>query len=69
MIRIRPSRPEEGPVIRTIERGRLGKDSARLKWSLADDEPSSAGDLAAYAISGRNWVAADESEKPPHKRG
>jgi GNAT superfamily N-acetyltransferase len=61
---VRPSRADEGPLLRQIER--LAGERFRLVGleSVADDEPASVEDLAEYAGAGRSWVAVDERDRP-----
>jgi GNAT superfamily N-acetyltransferase len=64
MVQVRPSRPEEARVLRSIEKE--AGEGFRTIWmeSVADSEPPSEGDLAAYAIRGRSWVAVNGSDQP-----
>jgi GNAT superfamily N-acetyltransferase len=61
---VRPSRADEGPVLRQIERlagqrfRQVGLDP------VADAEPATVEDLAGYARAGRSWVAVDEWDRP-----
>ena len=64
MVRVRPSRPEEGPLLRSIEK-EAGEGFRTIGMeSVADHEPPSEEDLAAYAIAGRSWVAVNGSGQP-----
>ena len=64
MVRVRPSRPEDGPILGAIEKEAGEAFRTIGMGSVADHQPPSAGDLAAYAISGRSWVAVDASAQP-----
>lgn len=63
-VAVRPSRPEDGPALRVIERlagerfGEVGLDA------VAADEPVSAAVLAEYAAAGRGFVAAGDDDVP-----
>ncbi len=64
MVRVRPSRPEEAPLLRSIEK-EAGEGFRTVGMhSVADHEPPSEEDLAAYAIAGRSWVAVNGSGQP-----
>jgi GNAT superfamily N-acetyltransferase len=64
MVRVRPSLRAESPTLREIETfageafRSIGMDA------IADTEPMSVEVLDAYAISGRSWVAVDETDRP-----
>jgi GNAT superfamily N-acetyltransferase len=64
VVRVRPSRSEEGPVLRTIEKEAGERFRTIGMESVADHEPPSEEDLAAYAIGGRSWVAVDAADRP-----
>lgn len=61
---IRSARVDDLPAVRELERAAgapfrdLGMDA------VADDEPPSIEDLAAYQQAGRAWVFADEQDHP-----
>jgi ribosomal protein S18 acetylase RimI-like enzyme len=61
---VRPSREDEGPLLRQIER--LAGERFRQVGldSVADDEPATVEELAAYARVGRSWVAVDDGGQP-----
>lgn len=61
---IRPATPEDGDVIRQIER--LAGERFREVGldSVADDEPDTVESLAAYAGAGRSWVAIGPAGEP-----
>jgi GNAT superfamily N-acetyltransferase len=63
-IQIRSADPDDGPVLRQIER--LAGDRYRSIGlaGVADDEPLSLEVLADYATTGRGWVAVDEADHP-----
>lgn len=64
LISIRESRVQDGSALREIERlaGEHFRDVGLD--SVADDEPASIKELAAYALSGQAWVAVDERDRP-----
>src|ERR1700722_12562858 len=61
---IRGADPDDGPILREIER----LSGARFREvgldSIADAEPASVDTLTAYARAGRSWVALDANERP-----
>ena len=61
---LRPTRAEEGSMLREIERlaGARFRDVGLSH--VADDEPASVGALARYAEDGRSWVAVDDMDAP-----
>jgi GNAT superfamily N-acetyltransferase len=63
-IGIRAARPDDGPVIREIER--LAGERFREVGmpEVADDEPPSLTVLDAYAAAGSSWVAVDDHGTP-----
>ena len=64
MVEIRAARGEDGPALREIER-RAGERFRSVGLdAVADDEPTSVDELAAYAAQGRCWVAVDGSGEP-----
>lgn len=64
MTRIRASRPSGGAAIREIEQSAGGRFRAIGMESVAEDEPLSEAELAAYAIGARSWVAVDAADHP-----
>jgi GNAT superfamily N-acetyltransferase len=64
VIRIRPSRSNDGPALRAIERSSGEQFRSIGMASVADDEPLSEDGLAVYAIDGRGWVAVDAADHP-----
>ena len=56
---IRPARPDDGPALQQIER--LAGERFREVGmpDVADHEPASVDELAAYATAGRSWAALD----------
>jgi GNAT superfamily N-acetyltransferase len=64
MITIRSARSDDGPALREVERS--AGELFRLigMESVADDEPLFEGELAAYAIGGRSWVADEGVDGP-----
>jgi GNAT superfamily N-acetyltransferase len=64
VIRIRASRPDDGPALRETEESAGEQFRAIGMESVADDEPPSEADLAAHAIGGRTWVAVDGADQP-----
>jgi len=61
---IRPTRADEGEVLREIER-RAGERFHEVGLhDVADAEPMSVESLAAYASAGRSWVAVDAHDVP-----
>jgi GNAT superfamily N-acetyltransferase len=61
---LRPTRAEEGSMLREIERlaGARFRDVGLSH--VADDEPASVDALACYAEAGRSWVAVDDMDVP-----
>lgn len=57
-VTIRAATAQDGAALRAIERaaGEAFRDIGMA--AIADDEPMSVGELAAYAARGRSWVAA-----------
>jgi GNAT superfamily N-acetyltransferase len=51
-------------VLRTIEKEAGERFRTIGMESVADHEPPSEGELAAYAIGGRSWVAVDAADRP-----
>jgi GNAT superfamily N-acetyltransferase len=64
MIRMRASRPNDGPALREIERSAAEQFRAVGMEAVANDEPMSVAEFAVYAISGRSWVAVDADDQP-----
>jgi GNAT superfamily N-acetyltransferase len=64
MIRMRASRPDDGPVLREIERSTGEQFRGIGMEAVADDEPMSVAELAAYAIGARSWVGVDPDDQP-----
>jgi GNAT superfamily N-acetyltransferase len=61
---VRPGRAEDGPALRQVER--LAGEAFREVGlgDVADDEPASLAELAAYADAERMWVAAEDPADP-----
>jgi len=59
MVKVRAARVGDGPRLQEIER--LAGEQFRSVGldSVAEDEPASVAELAAYAEHGRSWVAVD----------
>jgi GNAT superfamily N-acetyltransferase len=58
-VTIRPAVTADGPVLREVER-EAGEQFREVGMAaIADDDPPSETTLAAYAVAGRSWVAAD----------
>jgi len=64
MTRIRATRPSDGAALREIERSAGERFRALGMESVAEDEPLSEAELAAYAIGARSWVAVDAADHP-----
>jgi len=64
MTRIRASRPSDGAALRKIEQSAGERFRAIGMESVAEDEPLSEAELAAYAIGARSWVAVDAADHP-----
>lgn len=64
MIRIRASRPEDGVVLRDIERSAGEGFRAIGMEAVANEEPRSEVELTAYAMAGRSWVAVEDTDRP-----
>jgi GNAT superfamily N-acetyltransferase len=64
MIRIRASRPDDGFVLRDIERSAGEAFRAIGMASVASEEPRSEVELTAYAMAGRSWVAVEDTDRP-----
>jgi GNAT superfamily N-acetyltransferase len=61
---IRESRADEGDVLREIERQAGWRFREVGLPEVADAEPLSREELAAYARDGRSWVAVDGRDEP-----
>jgi GNAT superfamily N-acetyltransferase len=61
---IRPAQPDDGDELRTIERLAGARFRDVGLDSIADDEPPSIDELAAFALAGRSWVAVDVTGLP-----
>ena len=61
---VRPGRAEDGPALRHVER--LAGEAFRYVGlgDVADDEPASLAELAAYAEEERIWVVAEGPADP-----
>ncbi len=61
---VRPTRTDESPALREIER--LAGERFRKVGlpEVADDEPASVEDLTCYAQKGRSWVVVDGMDHP-----
>jgi len=64
MTKIRASRPSDGAALREIEQSAGERFRAIGMASVAEDEPLSEAELAAYAIGARSWVAVDAADHP-----
>lgn len=64
MIRIRATRPGDGSALREIERSTGELFRAIGMEAVADDEPLSEAELAAYAIGARSWVVVNATDIP-----
>jgi ribosomal protein S18 acetylase RimI-like enzyme/catechol 2,3-dioxygenase-like lactoylglutathione lyase family enzyme len=61
---IRPARPDDGAVLREIER-RAGERFRDVDLpEVADHEPASVDELACYAEEQRSWVLVDDTDEP-----
>ena len=61
---IRVARSEDLPVLREVERA-AGEPFRTLGMAaVADDEPLTTAELAAFQTAGRAWVATDEADRP-----
>jgi GNAT superfamily N-acetyltransferase len=64
VVRVRHSRPDDGPALQDIERTAGERfRTVDMGW-VADDEPPSLDDLTVYAQAGRGWVAVDAADRP-----
>jgi GNAT superfamily N-acetyltransferase len=61
---IRPSRPDDGPALRAIERLAGARFREVGLGEIADNEPMSADELSEYSLAGRAWVAVDATSDP-----
>ena len=57
---LRPARPTDGERLREIERAAGERFREVDLAAIAEDEPMSVDELAAYATAGRSWVASIE---------
>ncbi len=61
---IREARPEDLPELREVERA-AGRPFREIGMdAVADDEPPSVEELAAYQADGRAWVYMDHDDRP-----
>jgi ribosomal protein S18 acetylase RimI-like enzyme len=61
---VRPSRADDGPALREIERV-AGEQFRQVGLDdVADGEPATVEVLADYARAGRSWVAVDDRDRP-----
>jgi GNAT superfamily N-acetyltransferase len=61
---IRPSRPEDGPALQAIEKLAGARFRDVGLGEIADHEPMSTDELAAYSVAGRAWVAVGPANDP-----
>jgi len=61
---IRPARAEDLPALREVERAAGTPFRSVGMAVIADDEPPTVAELAAYQADGRAWVYADEHDRP-----
>jgi GNAT superfamily N-acetyltransferase len=61
---IRPSQPEDGPSLRTIEILAGARFREVGLSHVADNEPLSLDELTEYADAGRAWVAVGDTGQP-----
>ncbi|MET8848031.1 GNAT family N-acetyltransferase [Amycolatopsis sp. NPDC004625] len=61
---IRLARPDDLPALIDVEReaGALFRDVGMA--AIADDDPGSVAELAAYQSAGRAWVSVDAADRP-----
>lgn len=59
MTAVRPATAADGDVLREVEREAGERFREVGMAAIADDDPPSTTTLAAYAVAGRSWVAAD----------
>jgi len=61
---IRPARPDDLPALRGVEiaAGACFRDVGMA--AVADDDPPTVAELAAYQEDGRAWVVADPADRP-----
>lgn len=61
---IRPARPDDLPALRDVEIA-AGASFRELGMAdIADDDPPTVAELAAYQEEGRAWVVADAADHP-----
>lgn len=73
VVAVRPALPEDGPVLRDIERLAGERFRAVGLDPIADDEPFSLDELTRYANAGRSWVHLRQRRRgtrwlPPRRR-
>jgi GNAT superfamily N-acetyltransferase len=61
---IRPSRPEDSPSLRKIERLAGSRFREVGLEQIADAEPMSIDELTEYSVAGRAWVAVGATDDP-----
>ena len=64
MLVMRASRPDDSQALREIERSSGEQFRGIGLEAVADDEPMSVVEMAAYAIGARSWVAIDDDDQP-----
>ena len=64
MTTIRPLHRDDGEDVRAIEWAAGERFRQVGLGHVADDEPASVEELAAYADAGRGWVAVDDNDVP-----
>jgi hypothetical protein len=58
-VAVRAGRAEDGPALRRIEWAACERFRSVGLAVVADDEPATVEELAAYALDGRSWVAVE----------
>ena len=61
---IRAARPDDGATLQAIERAAGERFRDVGLGFVADHDPGSTDELAAYAADGRSWVAVDDADIP-----
>jgi len=61
---VRPARSGDAPALQEIERLAGERFRSVGLGGVADHEPASVDELAAYAAGGRSWVAVDDDDRP-----